>query len=101
MARNHLVITGALIELKSLRHTPAGIPVTEIRVKHQSRQNESNLEREVECELAAVAIGDLAKLIQGARLGDTINASGFLTNRGKSARQLVLHITDIEFLEGH
>jgi primosomal replication protein N len=101
VAHNRLVITGSLVELKSLRHTPAGIPVTEIRLKHGSRQIEAMVERDVECELAAVAIGDLAKLIQGAKLGDTVEATGFLTNRGKSARQLVLHLTNIEFLEGN
>jgi primosomal replication protein N len=101
VAHNRLVITGSLVELKTLRHTPAGIPVTEIRLKHGSRQIEALVEREVECELAAVAIGDLAKLIQGAKLGDMLQATGFLANRGKSARQLVLHLTNIEFLEGN
>jgi primosomal replication protein N len=101
VAHNHLVITGTLIELKSLRHTPAGIPVTEIRLRHNSRQIEAEVERDVECELAAVAIGGLAKLIQGAKLGDALQATGFMMNRGKSARQLVLHITNIEFLEGN
>jgi primosomal replication protein N len=101
VAHNHLVITGSLIELKSLRHTPAGIPVTELRLKHGGKQVEAKVERDVECELAAVAIGDLAKLIQGAKLGDQMKAEGFLANRGKSARQVVLHITNIEFLEGN
>lgn len=100
MAHNQLVITGSLIELKPLRHTPAGVPVTEIRIAHKSAQIEAKVERDVECEVAAVVIGDLAKLIQGAKLGDSLKATGFMANRGKSARQLVLHITNIEFLEG-
>jgi primosomal replication protein N len=101
VAHNRLVITGSLVELKSMRHTPAGVPVTEIRLRHGSRQVEASVERDVECELAAVAIGDLARLIQGAKLGDMLEATGFVTNRGKSARQLVLHLTNIEFLEGN
>jgi primosomal replication protein N len=101
VAHNHLVITGTLIELKPLRYTPAGVPVSEMRLAHRSRQTEAQAVRDVECELAAVAIGELARLIQGARLGDALRAAGFVANRGKSARQLVLHITDIEFLEGN
>lgn len=101
MAHNRLVITVSLTELKPLRYTPAGVPVTEMRLAHRSRQTEGKVARDVECELAAVAIGDLARLIQGAKLGAALTAAGFLTNRGKSARQLVLHITDIEFLEGN
>jgi primosomal replication protein N len=101
VAHNRLVIAGTLIELKPLRYTPAGIPVTELRLAHGSRQIEAEVERDVECELAAVAMGDLAKLVQGAKLGDAFKATGFIANRGKSARQLVLHITDIEFLEGN
>jgi primosomal replication protein N len=98
---NHLGIEGRLLELKSLRYTPAGVPVTEIRLQHSSRQTEANVEREVNCELAAVALGDTAKMIQGAKLGDAVKAEGFLANRGKSAKNIVLHITNIEFLEGN
>jgi primosomal replication protein N len=101
LPNNHLDITGTLVELKSLRHTPAGIPVTEIRIAHSSRQTEANVERDVVCELGAVALGDLAKLLQGAKLGDAVRAEGFLANRGKSAKNIVLHITDMEFLEGN
>jgi primosomal replication protein N len=98
---NRLVIAGTLAELKPMRHTPAGIPVTEFRIAHVSRQLEAGVERDVVCELAAVALGNEAKLIQGAKLGDTVKASGFMANRGKSAKQTVLHITQIEFLEGN
>lgn len=101
MSTNHLVIEGRLAELKSLRYTPAGIPVAEIRIEHVSRQTEAAVEREVKCELAAVALGDTAKLIQGAKLGDTVRLTGFLANRGKSTKNSVLHITNIEFLEGN
>jgi primosomal replication protein N len=101
LPHNQLAIGGRLVELKSLRHTPAGVPVTEFRLEHESRQAEAGADREVRCELSAVAIGDLARLVQGAKLGDAVRASGFLANRGKSARQLVLHVTDIEFLEGN
>lgn len=101
MAHNHLVITGSLVELKPLRYTPAGVPVSEMRIAHSSKQIEAGMERDVKCEMAAVVIGDLAQLVQGARLGDTMKATGFIANRGKSARQLVLHITNIEFLEGN
>ena len=101
MADNRLAITGTLIELKSLRYTPAGVPVAELRIEHESKQAEAGGERDVKCELKAVVLGDLAKLVQGAKLGDRLKAGGFLANRGKSARQLVLHITDIEFLEGN
>ncbi len=101
MPNNRVLIAGRLLELKSLRYTPAGVPVTEIRIEHSSRQTEANVEREVNCELAAVALGDTAKMIQGAKLGDAIRAEGFLANRGKSTKNIVLHITNIEFFEGN
>jgi primosomal replication protein N len=101
VAHNRLVIAASLVELKAPRYTPAGVPVAELKLRHGSKQVEAGVERDVECELAAVAIGDLAKLIQGAKLGDMLQATGFVANRGKSARQLVLHLTNIEFLEGN
>ena len=100
MSQNRLVISGTLIEINSLRHTPAGIPVMEFRIAHGSQQLEAGAPRAVECELGAVAIGEPAKLMQGAKLGDAVRVEGFLANRGKSTRHVVLHAIKIEFLEG-
>jgi primosomal replication protein N len=97
---NRLTITGSIIELAQLRHTPAGVPVLNFRVAHASEQIEAGLARKVECELPAVALGQTARLMQGARPGDEVKLTGFLAAKSAKSKQPVLHVERIEFMEG-
>jgi len=83
-----------------LRYTPAGVPVLAFSVKHESRQSEAGADREVGMEVACIAVEDEAKAIAAAPLGIGVKLAGFLAPKGKQSRQLVLHVNEIEFLEG-
>lgn len=98
--QNHTVLTGQLLELNTLRYTPAGVPVIDFRIAHSSRQYEANTERAVDCEIPAVALGPSAQLMTGAKPGDTVRLTGFLAAKSLKSRSLVLHVNKIEFLEG-
>jgi len=97
---NRAVLTGRLLELGALRHTPAGIAAVEFRVVHQSVQSEAGSERRVECEMPCVALGPLAGLVAGSKPGDAMTVEGFLAARSLKNRTAVLHVNTIEFLEG-
>ena len=84
------MITG----LEPIRYTPAGIPLLSFVLQHASEQIEAGLKRKVECEVNAVAIGDVAK--QNIQLGSSIKAKGFLAKRSAKSTQLVLHIEKLE-----
>lgn len=88
-----------MLERGCLRYTPAGIPVIEFRLAHASEQSEAGRMRRVECELACVALGSTALLLQGAPPGGQMTASGFLAARSLRQKQLVLHVAMIEFNE--
>jgi len=98
--QNELTITGSIIELAPLRHTPAGVPVLNFRIAHASEQIEAGLSRKVECELQAVSLGQAAILLRGAKPGDGVKLSGFLAAKTTQSKQPVLHVEHIEFLEG-
>ncbi|MBI3140865.1 MAG: primosomal replication protein N [Rhodocyclales bacterium] len=99
-AQNLLTITGSVIELAQLRHTPAGVPVLNFRIAHESEQVEAGQPRKVEVEVAAVALGQMATLMAGAKPGESIKATGFLAAKSLQSRQPVLHVERIEFVEG-
>jgi primosomal replication protein N len=82
-----------------LRYTPVGIPVIEFRIAHVSEQIEAELPRQVECELACVAVGAMALLLKDAMPNMALKASGFLAARSLKQKTLVLHVTKIEFTE--
>jgi len=97
---NRFTITGRIIELAPLRHTPAGVPVVSFMIAHASEQIEAGLPRKVECELQAVALGQPALLLKGAKPGEGVELTGFLAAKSASVKQTVLHVERIEFLEG-
>jgi len=66
-------------------------------INHVSENIEAGLKRKVECEINAVAMGDLAKT--NIQAGANINVSGFLAKRSAKSTQLVLHILKIEVIE--
>jgi hypothetical protein len=51
-------------------------------------------------EVGCIAVEDEAKAIAAAPLGIGVKLAGFLAPKGKHSRQLVLHVNEIEFLEG-
>ena len=97
---NRLTLAGTLTARDALRYTPAGVPIVSFRVAHASQQNEAGAERQVEMEMACVAVEELARLIVAAPLGAGVVTTGFIARKGKSSRQVVLHVTELEFREG-
>jgi primosomal replication protein N len=78
-----------------LRFTPAGIPVAEVQLKHFGDQTEAQAVRQVEFEIQAIAMGDVAKMAMAAPLGVQLNFRGFLARRSKQSKTLVLHLVGV------
>jgi primosomal replication protein N len=92
---NTVALSGTLLEVDALRHSPAGVPVLSFAVRHASSQVEAGRARDVVCEVAAVALGDLARLLAERRPGERVSLEGFLANRSHRSAQLVLHATQL------
>jgi primosomal replication protein N len=97
---NQVVLSGNLIELDAVRYTPAGLPVVNFRLSHASEQIEAGAKRAVQCEVAGLAFEREARLMAAARPGMRVKVTGFLASKGRDSKQLVLHATTIEFVEG-
>ena len=83
-----------------MRYTPAGVPVSEGWLQHSSSQIESGAERQVELEIAVLALGESARWLQAAPLGGAVKVTGFLAAKGRNSNTSVLHVNTLEFLEG-
>jgi primosomal replication protein N len=97
---NRVELSGRLLELGALRYTPAGVAAVEFRLAHQSEQHEAGARRTVEAEVNAVAFDTQAKLLAGRPLGSPVRVEGFLGAKSKRSKRLVLHVTNIQFIEG-
>ena len=94
---NRVTVSGRLIEMDALRHTPAGVPVMKFRLQHDSEQMEAGAVRKVSCEIAAVAFEREATLLAAAKLGSDVKVTGFLAAKSRTSRAVVLHATGVEF----
>jgi len=94
---NKLVLSGVVVNIETVRYTPAGLPLLSFVLKHVSEVIEAGMKRKVECEVNAIAIGNLAN--SNIQIGAYINVAGFLAKRSAKSTQLVLHILKIEVKE--
>lgn len=99
MERNKVVLVGTLAGRGELRHTPAGLPALDARIAHASEQLEAGASRRVALELEAVALGEIAERLNRAQPGRSYRFEGFLAQRSRMSRQLVLHLNEFELSE--
>jgi primosomal replication protein N len=71
----------------------------ELRLEHESVQAEAGTQRTVRAEIEAVALDIQARLVAAAKVGAAVKAEGFLSAKTKRSKKLVLHVTNIEFVE--
>ncbi len=93
---NSVLLIGTVFEMDVLRHTPAGVPILRFSLRHASSQIEAGHARLVECEVPAIALGELATTLAARRPGDRVSVAGFLAARGHRSTQLVLHATRLD-----
>lgn len=98
--QNQLVLTATVEREDALRYTPAGLPVLEMWLRHHSKQQEAGRERDVNCEIQAVLIGEEARRQAGRLIGNPVALTGFLCQRSLKNPRLVLHIEHIELVKG-
>lgn len=94
---NKLVLDGVVASIEPLRYTPAGIPLLSFVIQHVSDQIEGGMKRKVDCEIKAMALGNLTgtTALTKLKVGDAIKASGFLAKRSLKSTQLVMHINEM------
>ena len=93
METNAVALSGTLIAVEPLRHTPAGIPLLNFKLAHKSQQVEAGYKRQVECEMNGLAVGEAAVQMSRLQAGQALNVSGFLNRKNRMSTQLILHVT--------
>nr|UOP05747.1 primosomal replication protein N [Conchiformibius kuhniae] len=84
-----------LAQVAPLRHSPAGIPVLEVVLTHESWQHENGARYLAKFTLPAKIIGTDATAWQH-RQGTRVRVGGFLVQSGRNNPRPMLHIQDIQ-----
>ena len=93
---NRFELSATLIEKGVKRFTPAGVPVLECQVQHDSDVTEAASVRRLNFETRVKAVGETAERLQGIALGSRCRLTGFLAPARLQSKQLIFHITDFE-----
>jgi primosomal replication protein N len=90
------MLDARLASRDALRYTPAGVPVLDFALAHESTQDEAGAPRRVACELAAVALGSLARDLAAVEPGVQLRCRGFLARRYRTGISVALHVNGFE-----
>ncbi|HLX30969.1 MAG TPA: primosomal replication protein N [Casimicrobiaceae bacterium] len=93
---NQITLHAMLSAREALRYTPAGLPAIECTLDHRSEQHEAGGQRRVECELHAVAFGDVALALRDCAIGSVLRVEGFIARRYRRGTSVALHLTRFE-----
>ena len=96
MGGNEVRLSARVIARETLRHTPAGIPILVLTLRHESRQVEGGMPRQVEFEIEAMAVGELAQSMNSVEAGTAVQVTGFLASRSRLSSRVVLHVNEFE-----
>jgi primosomal replication protein N len=91
---NRFALDAILTERGDLRHTPAGVPAIDCELAHRSVQQEAGGERRVECDVHAVAFGDIAHALSRVAPGSSLRCTGFIARRYRTGTSIALHVTE-------
>jgi primosomal replication protein N len=90
---NRFTFDAVLAACAGVRHTPAGIAAVECTLDHRSQQDEAGGRRRVECEMHAVAFGDVALALGRCAIGAALRCEGFIARRYRTGTSVTLHVT--------
>jgi len=91
---NRMVLSAQLLERGVVRYTPAGLPVIDCRLQHESTVTEDGQPRRISLEIKALALGAIARPMGALMLGQAALYGGFLAS-ARNGRGLLFHITEL------
>ena len=96
---NVFQLVAEIAEREILRYTPAGIPIVSATLLSRSSPIEAGILRQVEFEIAALAVGEISGEFNQTVLGGRYWFKGFLARKSRNGRSLVFHITEFAAAE--
>ncbi len=95
-----MVLTGTIVAVQPLRHTPAGVPVVELVLHHQSTQKEAHQAVQIAFEVRVWGAGEVAQGLSALTVGQRLACKGFLALPSQRSRQLVLRTQAYQLIYG-
>jgi primosomal replication protein N len=91
---NRFDIVARISEVSATRYTPAGLPVVDCQLEHDSTLEEAGSQRKIHLLLKSVAMGTMAEKMIQMPLEILCRFTGFLASTQKS-KSVIFHIQSI------
>lgn len=91
---NRVELTASIVEISPLRYTPAGCPVINLVLVHESTTLEDGASRKINLTIKAVAFDVLAQKVSQLVLGQTFEFSGLLIS-ARNHKSIVFHLKNL------
>ncbi|MCU0775111.1 MAG: primosomal replication protein N [Ideonella sp.] len=91
---NHLTLTASVIGRQALRYTPAGLPVLDLTLHHESEVVQEGQPRRVSVELRGRAVGSVVPAVERLDIGASRHFSGFIGAQ-RNGRGVVFHLLEV------
>ena len=95
---NRLEVEGQVLERSPVRYTPAGIPILEFILSHESEVSEAGVPRRITFALQILVMGDLVQMAGTIGLGTTLRIQGFIAPVRKDSPKFRLHAQRIQLI---
>lgn len=92
---NRYQLVAKVVEREMLRYTPGGIPIVAGKLAHRSQQMEARVERLIELEISALAVGEISGRFSQLELDRDYQFSGFMARKNRNSKSLVFHVTEV------
>ncbi|MES2887629.1 MAG: primosomal replication protein N [Pseudomonadota bacterium] len=92
---NRLILTAQVVERGAMRYTPAGLPVLDLGLKHESEILHNGQVRRVALEIKARGIGEITQNLGRLEIGSSHGFAGFLGPQ-RNGRGVVFHVTELD-----
>ncbi len=100
MSRNELVLSGVIATRDLLRYTPAGIPLLNFVLQHESEQQEAGQAFKTQLEISVSVLGEAAVHLDRVSAGARIMLKGFLARKSRNSRQFVMRAEQFKLIDG-
>jgi primosomal replication protein N len=92
---NCVDLTACIVEISTLRYSPSGLPVVDLKLAHESTLEDSGAPRKVNLMLRSMAMGNMAESLIQLPIDTSWKFTGFLAS-AKNSKSIVFHIQSFQ-----
>lgn len=97
---NQVRLQAVLTQAQPIRYTPAGVGILDVELAHRSEVVEAGYPRQLDFQIDARAVGEVAQQLATVAFGTVIEMTGFINTTRKQSSRVLLHILSFQCL-GH